>query len=851
MTKKPELLAPAGGFEALRAAVGNGADAVYLGGTEFSARAGAVNFDREQLRAAIDFAHDHGVKAYIAVNTLIYDEELPAALEFAWYAAEAGANALIVQDLGLIDALRQILPEVALHASTQMTVASSGGAKALAARGISRVVLARELSLAEIGSIVRQSGCPIEIFVHGALCISYSGQCLLSSLVGGRSGNRGSCAQPCRLKYRLLRNGETVPAVAGEHLLSPRDLNTLQLLPQILATGVAALKIEGRMKRPEYVATVVRIYRAAIDVLCEQGPAIDLETANQELAQIFSRDFCSAYLLGNPGRELMSYQRPNNRGVYLGRVVGWDPAARRAEIALAGPLRSGDGIEVWTNRGGRQGFTIETLTVGAEPVAAGERGQIVAFTSPIRLGLGDRVFKTLDRALSERAQNSFQPGSEPAIPVRMGLAAAPGERVRAWALDRQGNRGEAESDYCAQPSVKYPATAEQVQEHFSRLGGTAFTLDGLETELAPGLLLPRSVLNELRRSALAELTRNRRQQLRAPRPGAEEFRRRLNRWLGRRSRPGSGSAVDHPASIRLAVSVGSFPAALAAVAAGADQVYLPAPDVLAGSEERALSRELAQLAQNRGCRLLLTCPRVVEEAVEQQTWARLLRIRAALQPLPVGILVNSLAARDWAAGQGLDPIYSDLGCNLVNRPALLRWREEGAEQSTLSLELNLRRIQNLGSDILSSCEIVVYGEMMLMISRHCVIGALAGAGEAGQTCRRPCRQAEFALRDRLGLVFPLGVDRRCRMQVYNSKVLNLLEQLPQLLALPVRSLRLELQRRNEREVAELVAAFKSEINRIRTGVSPVSYAPLPTSRAIVERYAPAGTTRGHLFRGAE
>ncbi|MFZ5647205.1 MAG: peptidase U32 family protein, partial [Bacillota bacterium] len=322
---KPELLAPAGGWEAFTAAVENGADAVYLGGKMFNARQSADNFDNDDLKRAVEYAHLRGVKIYVTVNTLIADGEMEDALEFLFALHNTGADAAIIQDAGLASLARKTIPELQLHASTQMTAHNSPGVMSLLEQGFSRVVLARELSLKEISEIKKTTGADLEVFIHGALCIAYSGQCLLSSMIGGRSGNRGRCAQPCRMQYVLTDGAGSPlvnPAEAGEYLLSPRDLNISAHIPDLISAGINSFKIEGRMKRPEYVATVVRVYRSLIDRALSGDPYFVEEKQESDLAQIFNRDFTTGYFFGGQGRDMMSYKRPNNRGVRLGRVKG-------------------------------------------------------------------------------------------------------------------------------------------------------------------------------------------------------------------------------------------------------------------------------------------------------------------------------------------------------------------------------------------------------------------------------------------------------------------------------------------------------------------------------------------------
>ncbi len=360
----PELLAPVGSKESLMAAVENGADAVYFGGTLFSARQYAANFDREELEWTIDYAHVRGVKAYVTVNTLIKDSELEEAHDYLRFLCSAGADAVIVQDLGILKLLREQLPEFPIHASTQMTIHNAEGVKFLQEMDVKRVVLARELTLDEIKRIKSETGMEIETFIHGALCFSYSGQCLLSSMIGGRSGNRGYCAQPCRKKYRA-------DEVEG-YLLSPKDLNMSEDIPALVEAGIDSFKIEGRMKRPEYVAGVVRVYRGLIDRYLDAPAKFHVtEDEKHTLRQLFNRGFTTGYFFGNPGSELMSRKYPHNIGTQLGKVVDCEPRKKQVSILLEAPLNTGDGIGIGMREAG---VTVRTLYVDGQRVNAAATG---------------------------------------------------------------------------------------------------------------------------------------------------------------------------------------------------------------------------------------------------------------------------------------------------------------------------------------------------------------------------------------------------------------------------------------------------------------------------------------------
>lgn len=378
---KIELLAPAGSMESLYAAVQNGADAVYLGGAKFSARAYASNFDEENMIKAVEYCHLYNVKIYVTVNTAMKEEEIKEALEYVEFLYKIGVDALIIQDAGLAQLIKRNFPKFELHASTQMSIHNAEGALFLKNLGFSRIVLSRELSLDEITHISKYLNIETEIFVHGALCVSYSGQCLMSSLIGGRSGNRGRCAQPCRLPYEIIDKKRKKKAKG--YILSPKDVCTIENIKDIINSGTSSLKIEGRMKRPEYVAGVVSAYRKAID-----DANCDIETERKKLLQLFNREgFSKAYLYGNVGRDMMSYRFPKNTGVFIGKVN------RDLTIELKENVKLQDGI-----RFGGDGFTIFKIVKGSTNVEEAFVGDRVKL-KPTKYKAGDMLFKTSDNEL--------------------------------------------------------------------------------------------------------------------------------------------------------------------------------------------------------------------------------------------------------------------------------------------------------------------------------------------------------------------------------------------------------------------------------------------------------------------
>ena len=392
--EKIELLAPVGSMESLYAAVNNGADAIYLGGPKFSARAKAIEFDNEKMKVAADYCHSYGVKIYVTMNTILKEKELKDAIKYAGYLYEIGIDALIIQDLGFLKLIKEKYPDFEVHASTQMTIHNGEGAVYFTEKGFKRVVLSRELSLEEIEYISKDLGIETEIFVHGALCVSYSGQCLMSSMIGGRSGNRGKCAQPCRQEYKL------VSASGGEkkgHLLSTKDTCTIDDMKDIIESGALSLKVEGRMKRPEYVAGVIETYRKAIDKELENRE-FNVEEGKKTLLQLFNRGgFANAYLKKDSGKDMMSFVIPKNTGLELGK------SDDKGEIILQEDITIGDGVGY-----GSKGFTVSKILLNGKEVLEADKGDKVKLF-PKGYKKGDLLYKTSSKTLFDELSEKIKP----------------------------------------------------------------------------------------------------------------------------------------------------------------------------------------------------------------------------------------------------------------------------------------------------------------------------------------------------------------------------------------------------------------------------------------------------------
>lgn len=823
-----ELLAPAGSREALVAAVENGANAIYLAGNAFGARAYASNFDREALREAIHFAHLRKVAIHVTVNTIVADEEMGPLRDYLRFLYEAGADAVLVQDLGVARVAHETVPDLPLHASTQMSVSSLEGVRALAELGFTRVVLARELSLKEIRHICAHAPVEIETFMHGALCVCYSGQCLMSSMIGGRSGNRGRCAQPCRLPYTLVdeKGQDVLGDEAGSYLLSPRDLSTIDVIPDLIEAGVSSLKIEGRMKRPEYVATVVRTYREAIDTYYRgKGYAVTQEERD-DLAQIFNRDFTTAYLEGRPGKAMMSDRRPNNRGLLIGRVTAYDWDARIVTVKLSGRLGLGDQVDFWVKVGGRVTATISALTdAKGRAVEEGQAGDTVSFAIPSAVRDHDRVFKVYDARLMERAKETYASGAPVRrIPVAIEVRAAIGEPLTVAICDGEGHRAEGKTDFIGESARKRPLSEEIIRKQVSRLGTSVYEMKSLHCDIEGEVMVPMSEINEARRKAVEALDALRLREIEAREHRPEP------KFTDRIARP-------TPKKAHFLVAVDTLGKAEAALAAGADGILFGGESyehrVIAPEEyERAW-----QMAREAGARIDFNTPRIVHDG-QQKHVERLLAAFAAFPPDAVhvhNIAMLALVRRltDFA-------IHADYSLISYNKQTLAFLKDYGASGATLSPELTAKEIRQLAKESPLPLTCIVHGRLELMVSNYCVTGSfLGGCGEG--PCTQPCTRGHFALKDRKDALFPLAMDQFCHMHVLNSKVLSMMPHAMKFRAAGIETMQIEAKAMGEKEIAAIVKAYRKAM--------AFSEEPAEAQLSWIHEQEGKDITRGHYFRG--
>ncbi len=827
-----ELLAPAGNMAALHAAVAGGADAVYLGLEAFNARRGADNFTLETLREACDFAHLRRVSIYVTMNTIILPDEVGEALECVRQAYRVGADGFIVQDIGLAAEISRTLPEASLHLSTQMNTHNLAGVRAAARLGAERITLAREVSLDEIALLcaaAAEEGMEVEVFAHGALCVCYSGQCFMSSMIGGRSANRGMCAQACRLPYELQNKAlqKSLPS-PGDHLLSPQDLCTVDRVDDLVAAGVASLKIEGRMKSPEYVFAVTSVYRKALDAALAKENAAIADADRDRLTDAFSRGFTTAYLDGKRGNDIMSYQRPNNRGLFLGRVDEVRDGA--AYLKSAHALTEGDVLEFWTRKGNG------TLTLGSVRTDKKGRYHLPLEGKTRTVKAGDRVFRvrsaeaafeddareprvplvgTATLHIGEPLRMEFRPASEADIEGAPRTSLAVARRLQAAFPD--GVSGVAEGAPVEAAHTR-AVSFDDVAAHIDRLGNTPYQLVNLTIDMDDGVGIGFSALHGVRAAALDVLTEA---------LTAEGHGRTLPRTTPREPLPAA-----RPTGCRVAVTVTNPACARAAKRAGAHLIYVPALNYRRGEAVIAGQKNAAaeQAGYPKGCIPIM--PVADHEAVggarEAVVDADVWKYAAEGKPL----LAESLGAMERASEEGA---LLDVGSHvpITNGLSLAVASEFGAARVWLSPELTLRQIEEVAKDAPVELGVLLIGAQELMVTEHCM---LMSQGPCDENCAEcPRRKSPHVLKDRKGYEFPVVTDAMGRSHLYNAVELDIASSMPELLAAGISSYMVDATLMNAEETAHAVGRAIRALHVAQNDGNAIAKMP--------------NTTSGHLYRG--
>lgn len=803
---RPEILAPAGDWDCARAAVENGADAIYFGLERFNARMRAKNFTQADLPALMGFLHRRGVRGYVTFNTLVFADELDAAEDYLRTIIAAGVDAAIVQDIGICRLIRRLSPDFPIHTSTQMTVTSPAGVEFARDLGAQLVVLARENSIAEINAMQAAQksapvALPLEVFVHGALCVAYSGQCLTSESLGGRSANRGECAQACRLPYELVSDGEKVELGDRKYLLSPQDLSGLAVLPDLVRAGVASLKIEGRLKSPEYVASITRVYRHALDkvmaeITGEPVPDFSERAARYELEMSFSRGLYTGWFRGINNQELAHGRFGTKRGVYLGEITR--VSGETVQLTPQAPIKPGDGVvfDAGKPEAGEEGGRIYQVDERNGDVVLHFGHGDIDFR---RVRTGQRVWKTNDPALDREVRTTFS-GDKIRFqrPVFLEIHGRSDGPLTLIANDGEGHVAKVESAVPLKTAENQPLTAEKLEAQLGRLGGTPFKLARLDSQLESGLILPVSELNRLRREVVAQL---------------DQLRAAPKRWTLQKDklappvRPSpAAQSVTSPEIIAVIRNLEQLEPAWRA---GARTIYCEFENPKHYREAVTQFRNLQSSASGESS-IWVAPPRVFKPGEE---WI-LKQVRSAEAD---GYLVrNHEHLRFFAA----DRKRGDFSLNVAN-PLTAEYfvNRYGLERVTASYDLNIAQLESLLRTAPGTWfDITLHQHMPMFHMEHCVFCAFLSSGKDYHDCGRPCEKHRVALRDRVGAELPLRADAGCRNTVFNNRAQTGAEYAQKLIDLGARSFRIEFINESAAQVTHTLERYQALLRGELSGV---------------------------------
>jgi len=817
--RKPEVMSPAGYWPQLRAAIEAGADAVYFGLKHFTARA-KVGFEVEELPKVMRTLHARGVRGFVTFNTLVFEDEIERAAESMAAIARAGADALIIQDLGIAKLARRIAPDIEIHASTQMSITSAEGVAFARSLGVDRVTLARELSLGEIRAIAEQSDCKLEMFVHGALCVAYSGQCFSSEAWGGRSANRGQCAQTCRLPYDLMVDGGQTPLGDARYLLSPGDLCGLEHIREIIETGVSTLKIEGRYKDADYVALTTRAYRKAVDeAWAGVKPTVSAKEKLQ-LEQVYSRGLGPWFLTGTDHQAVVEGRAPRHRGVYMGRVVsvGGDSVfVEPAEAHRTAPLKPGDGV-VFDAADWR---SPEEAEEGGRLYAVADRrgGLELQFANnAIRFGRireGDLLWRTHDPELERVARpylDAPNPVQKQAVQVQ--VTAHEGERLAAvWSLVKHPEiSATVYSENLLTAARNFVLTRDSLRDQLARLGNTPYELGEVELETEGAPFVPASLLNQLRREAVDRL-----QEL--------QSRSRVNTvcelgWVARSAAP---EQVGGTSELHLLVRTPrQLEAALLQKPASITLDYLDLYGL----------RPSIERVKASGVRARVASPRVLKPG-EQKIVNFLLSLDCDILLRATGMLQD---LRDRPHHHALTGDFSLNAANSLTAELLL---EKGLDRITPTHDLNAAQvIEFAGLAGASRVEVVAYQHLPVFHTEHCVFCRFLSTGTSYRDCGRPCEKHEIALRDHTGREHPVVADVGCRNTVFGAEAQHGAGHLEEWRAAGICHFRLEFVQETADQVMRVTEVWQAAL---------AGELSAPALQAQLRKVAPGGITEGSLF----
>ena len=805
-----ELLAPAGTMENFMAALESGADAIYLGGKVFNARAHAANFGIDELREAVRLAHILDVSVYVTVNILIGDTELKDLEQYIKDLDSIGVDAIIVQDLAVAEIAKRVAPNIHLHGSTQMTAATLDAVRFYESLGFTRVVLARELSLKEIQHICKHCKAEIEVFVHGALCVCYSGQCLMSSFIGGRSGNRGACAQPCRLPYELLDSkGESVLPKHEAYLLSPKDLNYSEHMNELVAAGVTSFKVEGRMKKVSYVRQVIGTYREILDKASIQ------ENQRKALASGFNRGFSTAYLEDTVGRQMMTVVAPNHQGKPIGESY-----TKKGEVylSLTEPIEQGSLVKILQSNGSVTYYTVDDeWTCVSDTLYKGRPAE--------GLAVGQLYLASTPKNTKSRGLQEFTRKYDMSVYLSVGSNGETNYTELTAILD-SGLSVTVTNEYVPAIANKVPTSLEKVTEQLGRLGNTLFRLSYVDIPDGP-YMWPASVLNALRRDAVTALetaliTHHVESWQALQVTGDVDYDFKAQHELSYDTCPMISARVDEIEGVK------------AAIAGGAQKIVFGGDRLSRTPYALSVYDEVARLCAQSDVICTFATPRVVKD---DEVEAYKHTLEAIVQAHPDSISIHVPQALLWLRELGYTgAIEADTGLNIFNTPTLHFWEQLHISCVNPSQELTLKQITELAKHSHVPIETMIHGYTEMMISEYCAIASFVGTGSK-VNCPMPCVKESYSLKDRKGEIFPIRTDPYCRMHIMNSHEMDMRAYVPMLLQKGISILRIDGRHMKPNYVQDIVSQYVSIANG--------------TIDAPPKKVDSQGEsiTRGHYFRG--
>ncbi len=819
MTEKAELLAPAGDFDSLVAAVQNGADAVYFGGNMFNARRQAQNFDYNDMERAVKYAHLYNVKVYITFNILIKEREIATAIEFLHILDDLKVDGIIVQDIGLIVLIKELFPHIPIHASTQMTIHNLEGVLALQDMGISRVILAREVTLDEIEYIKSNSQVDLEVFIHGALCVSYSGQCLMSSMIGGRSGNRGMCAQPCRLPYEVVDiNDNTIRS--KNYLLSPKDLCTYDFLYDIIDAGISSLKIEGRMKRPEYVAVITKVYRQLIDT------AIPLSRHRQDLLQIFNRGgFTSGYYFGTKNCDMMCHEKPNNWGVFMGTVIS--SSRDSVTIKLERTLSVGDGIEFWIHNGDSFGQTVDKIYIDRNLKNRAQSGQTISLGTSRYIAPGTKVYKTSSIDQLEAVRKTFRtPYASRKIGVDMLAYFKIGTYPHLTIVDEDGIKVDVKGDELVERAINSPLSLQEAKTQLARLGDTPFLAHNIKVQLDDNVFMAKSELNRLRRKAIDKLIKKRIEFFEMV--DKKKVKDRKINLIGEQYEPNIKSKLSTKPKLMLYTSELNLDKDVIDNIDGicfcpTDWTNIHTKDIVLQVERYKKYNKVVRIA----------LPRVIRKGDVDFIRSLDFDIWHIFDEYQGGNIGTIRLLQDM----GIDNIVGDFSFNITNSYTLQMLRELGLQSAILSPELTIDELNDIIRRNILDCEVIVHGRLPLMLMEFCPFG------RNGKSCNMCTIDRGVFLKDRMGIHFPIIKIKmaRCYSQILNSVILFTAHELDEIAKLDVKYIGIY-DVYNDGDLEMITKLYRYKLDNL--GKPHPQYI-----EDIIQNIISRGYTKGHFFRG--